>query len=501
VQRRRHARRWLQLRVAGAVVIGAWSVGLMVFSSTLYSRDPLTEDFATYNQAWTLIGQGHLNPFDTVYNNYDFLRSNFELIMWPLALVHVVMAQSVALLWIQDLAVAGSGLVVYLWIVDYLEQRKLAWLPAIGVCMAVVVAWVANPGSYGTLIFDFHMEPISTVFVLLAGRDLWRGRHRRAWIWIGIALMCGTFAAVAVIGLGLSALLAGRASRRTGALAILAAVAWLAVVSIIGADAGSPLSAYSYLAGRTGSTGPLAIVTDMVTHPVRVISTLGDRLHFMYQLIEPVGVIGLASVWGFGVPVVVLVADGLNASPIYLTQAFQNFAVFPFVLLGTVMVLVGLAQRFRLGWIAALVVALAVTAQALTYGATTSPGTVRWALNQIPATAAFQLNRALSLTPAGAEVIATRGVMGRFAGRPSIYIYGPRSSYPVNARLVEFVFDPDRDDQPPPGNAADYAASVNFLRGRLHARQVIDADGITILDWQPPPGVTHVAVFASSTGQ
>ena len=116
--------RWMWLRVAGAVVMGLWCIGLVVYSTTIYHHDILGEDFATYNQAWTLIGQGHLNPYDTIYH-FPFFKSDFELIVWPLALVHLVYPGSVALLWIQDLAVAGSGFVVFLWIVDYLERRAV----------------------------------------------------------------------------------------------------------------------------------------------------------------------------------------------------------------------------------------------------------------------------------------------------------------------------------------------------------------------------------------
>ncbi len=211
--------RWRSLRVAGAVVMGLWCIGLVLYSTTIYHHAILGEDFATYNQAWTLIGQGHLNPYDTIYH-VPFVKSDFELIIWPLALVHLVYPGSVALLWIQDLAVAASGFVVFLWIVDYLERRTVPWWPAAGVASVVLAVLVVNPGAYQILSFDFHMEPISTPFVLLAGRDLWSGRHRRAWIWVVTALTCGTFAAITMVGLGISALLAGRETRRQGARAL-----------------------------------------------------------------------------------------------------------------------------------------------------------------------------------------------------------------------------------------------------------------------------------------
>ena len=423
------------LWIVGAVVMGMWFVGLVVFSSVLYNRNLLTADFATYNQAWTLIGQGHLNPHDTIYFRFAFLKSDFELILWPLALLHLVYPQPIVLLWVQDLCIAATGFVVYLWIIEYLEHWKVSWKTSAGIAAVVLLALVANPAVYQTVLFDFHLETISTLFIVLAGRDLWRGRHRRAWIWIGITFLCGTFGAITIIGLGISALLAGRSTRRQGALLVAAALAWLGLISLIGANSGSGLDYYAYLAGRTtlpGSSGVLLVATGALTHPSRVIDMLHVRFHYIYTLIKPVGVIGLASAWGFGVPFVVLVTNALNSQYEFIFQAFQNTAVLPFILLGSVMVLVWLAQRFRYGWIPTLVVALAVIVQAGIYGYNTSPGDINWAIGRIGAAPAVQLNKALSLTPANAEVIATIGIMGRFAGRPSIYYYTPKGQIPVN---------------------------------------------------------------------
>ena len=415
-------RRRRLLRVVGAVVMGMWLVGLLVFSSVLYNRNILTADFATYNQAWTLIGQGHLNPHDTVFISYPFLKSDFELILWPLALLHLVYPHPIVLLWVQDGAIAATGFVVYLWIIEYLERWRVSWTTSAGIASVVLLALIANPAVYQTVLFDFHLEPVSTLFVVLAGRDLWNGRHRRAWIWVGVTLLCGTFGAITIIGLGLSALLAGHNTRRQGVLLVVAALAWLGLISAIGANSGSGLDFYAYLAGRATlprSSGVLLVAAGALAHPSRVIDMLHARLHYIYTLIKPMGVIGLASAWGFGVPFVVLVTNALNSQYEFIFQAFQNSAVFPFILLGSVMVLVWFAQRFRYGWIPTVVVALAVIVQAAAYGYSTSPGNISWAVGRIGAVPAVQLNKALSLTPPSAEVIATIGIMGRFGDGPT----------------------------------------------------------------------------------
>ena len=482
--------------MAGAVVMGLWCIGLVAYSTTIYHHDYLGEDFATYNQAWSLIGQGHLNPYDTIYH-FPFFKGDFELIVWPLALIHLVYPGSVALLWIQDLAVAGSGFVVFLWIVDYLERRTVPWWSAAGVASVVLAVLVASPGAYQILFSDFHMEPISTLFVLLAGRDLWSGRHRRAWIWVAMALTCGTFAAITLAGLGISALLAGRETRRHGALVVAAAIGWLALISILGASSGSGITTYAHLVGRrtlSGPTGITILISGLLLHPTRVIDQLHGRLTSMYVLVKQVGVVGLASAWGFGVPMVVMVTNALSANTALINQGFQNAAVYPFVLVGTVMVLVWAAQRLRYGWIPVVAVALVVTVQALTYGVGLAPANVRSGISQIGEAQAIQIRRVLALAPADAEVISTISIMGRFCSRPYCYWFYPNGSFPVQNREVVFVFDPAAENQIPEAKAADDIGAIAFVRDRLHAHTLVNANGITALVWRPPAGTTSIKV-------
>ncbi len=475
--------------------MGAWFCGLATFSTAIYQRAFLGEDFATYNQAWSLIGTGHLDPFDTVYG-FPFVKADFELILWPLALLHLITSQSLVLLFVQDLSVAGTGLVAYLWIVEFLERKEVPVLTATVVAVVVLAVTVANPGIYQTVRFDLHMEPIAALFLVLAGRDFWRGRIRRAWIWSALVLLCGSFAVIALFGLGISALLAGKTTRRSGLVLLVASVAWLSLISALGADRGSGLSLYAYLADRSTLSGPsgLAVLAGgIVTHPWRVADHLYQRVGAVYTLVKPVGVVGLASAWGFGVPIVVLATNGLNARADFLNNAFQNCAVFPFVTVGTVMVLVWLAERVPVGWVIALVVALAVTAQAVTYGAARSPADVRWALDQVPAGPAAQLRSALTKVPPGAEVISTLSVMGRFCTRANCYFFYPNGPRPVAARDVVFVFATGNETLATPAGSA---TAVAYVRNRLHATVLVDGEGVVAFEWRPPPGTTTVTIPA-----
>jgi hypothetical protein len=482
------------LRVGGAVVFALWAIGLGAFSTMLYHRAYLTADFASYDQAWTLISHGHLNPLDTIWlDHVPFVRNDLELIVWPLALLGVVWHNPVLLLWVQDLAVAATGFVAYLWAVEYLERKQVSRWVGLGAAAVVAVVFVANPGIYQTLLFDFHIEPLSTLLVLLAARDLWNGRTGRAWVWIAPALLCGSFAAITVFGLGISALLAGRSTRRSGVLLLVAGAGWLGVITLAGANAGSGLDYYAYLAGRTtlpAGGGVVLVVIGMLTHPSRVVDQLHLRAHYLWLLVKPVGIVGLASAWGFGVPVTVLVVDALNSQYGFIFQAFQNFAVFPFVLVGTVMVLVWAAQRLRWSWIPAVAVAVAVTVTALAYGYTTSPGNVRWAVAQVSPADAAALRLALARTPDDAQVVATIGVMGRFSGRPSVFYYAPGRTYPVEGDPVVFVFLPANENTVPFATPADDLAAAAYVQGVLHAPLLVSAPGVRAYVWHPPPGTT-----------
>ncbi len=485
--------RWSLLRLAGAAVLLVWAVGLMALSTVVYHRNFLAEDFAQYNQAWSLIGTGHLNPFDTVYG-YPYIKFDLELIMWPLALLHIVTPQPVVLLWVQALAMAGTGIVSFAWITEYLERRGIAWSWAVGISAAVLVAVMVNPGVYRTIQFDVHLEPLATFFLVLAGRDLWHGRIRRAWIWTAVVLLCGTFAAVTVVGLGISAVLAGRETRRTGLLVVGAGLVWTGLISVLHADLGSGIDLYAYLDGRTSlpATGGVAfIVAGVATHPWRVVDHLADRLGDAYTLLKPVGVVGLASAWGFGVPVTVLTVDALNSRPDFLRDSYQNFAVFPFVLLGTVMVLVWVAGRVSWGWVASAVVGAAVLGQALAWGYSASPGSVRFTLSQVAPSTGAALRTALARTPPEAETIVSLSVMGRFCGRQWCYFFSPDGARPVHSRDVVFVFATANEPSTTP---AGVLAAVAYVRDDLHARVLVDADTVVALEWTPPPGTTEVTV-------
>jgi len=488
---------WKRLRIAGFVAIGLQFVALALLAAFLYHRMALEEDYGVYNQAWTLIAHGHLNPFNSIYGR-SFLKSQFELIMWPLALLYFIYPHGIVLLWVQALATAGCGLVVYLWTVEFLQSRKVSKLPTIIICSCVLVSLAVNPIIYQTITFDFHFEPIATLFALLAARELWRGRYKRAWLWVGFMLLCGNLPGLYVVGLGLSAFLAGRALWRMGVLLVIAGIAWLGFISAIGANQGSDLVGYAYLAGRTTlpSGALVIIVAGMVAHPNRPFHEITSRLSDIYTFLKPVGVVGLVSAWGFGIPILVLLSSALNGNPIFIIVAFQNFPVAAFVLIGTVMSLVWLGQRFRWGWIATGVIGLAVVVQLLVFGLSNTPSLLQNP-SSVAAGPAAVLRSVLTETPTSAEVIGTLGIVGRFSSRPYVYLYyyfaHPHGELlPVQSRTVVVVIVPANEVGFVTPEQSD--AAIAYFGHTLRAHVLARKDGVYAFEWHPRKGTKNVTI-------
>lgn len=122
------------------------------------------------------------------------------------------------------------------------------------------------------------------------------------------------------------------------------------------------------------------------------------------------------------------------------------------------------------------------------------PRDVRYAISQVSAGQGAELRKALSRTPAGAEVIATIGIMGRFSARPYVYWFRPNSPMPVRSRQVVFIFDPAIEHEIVEAQATDDIQAAAFVQTHLHARVLVNADGISAFEWQAPAGTTVITL-------
>jgi len=500
--------RWVWL--AGAVLIGLQLVGLLVWSAHLWSRFDETSDMGTFSQAWSQIATGHLNPYETTfpYNyphyGYPFYQSHLELLMWPLALLYFVWPHAIDLLVVQDLAIAGAGLVGLRWALELLDAKRhtfsrLAWV--LGAAVLAII--VLNPWTYWTATYDFHFQPIATFFVLLAGRDVWLGR-RRAWIWVVCVLACGDVAATYVVALGLAAIVSGPRTRWRGLWLVGVGVVWLAVVAAVHSGKGTSLDiSYGYLAHHPigeGLGGLVAIGTGVLAHPSTPAHVLNQRREEIYKYLAGVGSFGLFSGIGFFAVLAVLFPTALNASATFIgaDAAFQSFFVVMFLAVGTAQLLAWLSQgdrhAHRSRWSTGLaVLALALAAVALTQ---TIVESVHWTpkarqtLATIPASTASALSRAAALVPDRAEAVVSDGVMGRFGDRRWLYPYIDAAfpdgqTVPLFGHDVYFVLVPGAGVEV--ATPQQTQAAMAQL-GALGARRLLSDDGVYVYLLHPKAG-------------
>lgn len=494
--------------LGAGLLIGGQLLALCVYSGFLFHRFDLTDDFATYTQAWWLIGHGHLNPIDTIQvPNYPFWQSHFELAMWPIARVGRLWPQSVQLLWLQDGAMAATEWIAVTWVAAICAARVPRYRSA--VALSALVFLILNPWWYLAASFDVHFETIGLPFALWSAYALWQGRTRTAIIVGLVAMLFGDVVTVTILCVGIARLLSRSVRRHSGwhgaATLVGSAVAWLALIAIVGGNKGSGIVAnYGYLVGASPTSTSAYVIERLALHPLHAVRVLVDRRAAMGRVLGSAGLIGVVSPWGFVVAVGTLGPAALNANLIFLSPiiAFQTLAVIPFVFVGSVLVLVGMASGSEHGagskplarkkpviaiGLAVIVVVLALSQNISLFG------TIRGDWWRVDAPAAAVLREALPGIPTDAEIIASQGVIGRFANRRFVYPFlAAPQAFPVRSETVVFVIAPSQGIESVPASVARQA--IDRLEQRPRMTVLSHRDGVAILRWRPPPGTTSTVL-------
>lgn len=479
-------------------LLTAQFVLLLVVSTIEYRRYALGVGFGTYAQAWVSIAHGHLNPGSSLIGK-SFWHNDAEFVLWPLALLYYLYPHPVDLLWAQDLALVATEYVAFRWMQEgcsrfpITSRRTPSALPLLG-----LGALLVNPFAYYAVAYDFHSEIIAACFLVLSGYALWRGRHRWLWWSVPLTLLSSGLGALYLCGLGLSGVLAGRKSRTAGVVIVLAGVGWLALVSALGGNefgyAQSLRGWFGYLVGAHQSpVGPANVVAGALTHPATVVRVLWERRVFLLDLVLSAGLVGMVWRWVWPLALVVLVPSALNSSPEFVSPqaAFQNWAVLPFLAVGSVVLAGRWLSAYRRGalgrgslmvWATSLVVLLAVLV----------PG-LRSFWDSVDSSAAQALSQADRSIPANAEVIASWGIAGRLAVREDVHGYGLSDhKFPVDRRHVFFVIAAGQGNLEVNPTVAQRAIQV--VRADLHARQLLAQSGVYVAEWTPPSGMTTVSL-------
>jgi uncharacterized membrane protein len=490
-------------------LLAAQSVGLIAYSYYLFSHFDLAEDFAHNAQAWFLIGHGNLSPLDTIrIPNTPFWRDHLDFILWPLGLIGRLWPSPFSLLVLQDLAVVAAEGITALWIARICVQHLEPGWKRSGAALAAVILLVTNPWWYEAVSFDFHMPPLGLPFILLTAYSLWSGRFRRAAVFAVVSVLFGVVVVELLAFVGLAGLLSRRVRRAGGTRVALligaCAAVWVLAASAFGANQASNLaSQFDYLAGSAHHVGTLHILTGVAAHPGHVISVLKARWHPIARILLSSGVVGVCSPWGGLLALGTVLPAALAQSPTFISldTGFQTLPAVPFLVVGSVMMLARIGARTvaspnasasfaRLRRLVAprrRVIALGVAVVLLLAGLVQAgrlEGTIRQAWWKVSAPAASVLLKASHSIPPSAEVVASNGIIGRFAERRLAY---PLELAPqeITGRTGEVYFVVTPNDGPESLTPTEAQKDITYMRDDLHARVVFDRSGVSVLEWHP----------------
>ena len=501
--------------VATAVALGLQLVLFLAVSTFRYHRFDLYTDFGTYAEAFSVIAHGNLRPFDT-FQTYPFWQNHFELAMWPIGLLGSVWPHPIVLLWMQDIAVVATELVALLWIGQICAERVGALRQR--VALIALVATVANAWWWEATIFDVHFEALGMPFALLSAYALWRGHHRTAWAAAIVGVLFGDVVALSIVFVGLAGLLSGHVrSRGRGAwhAAGLAAfgLAWLILVTAVHGNQGSNVPIfYGWIVHEPSNASSWAVYGALAAHPAADLHVLRTHTGAMWRVVATGGALGLLTPWGLLQAVAVLVPVALNVNGSFWllpVGAFQTVTAVPFILVGTVMVLVwvgtgrpawwalrkgGHASAALAPWrgpaawaLGAGALVLALSQSLPLWGQLVSGWDTPSILSSVSGSAAAQLRAVQSELPADAELVVSGGVVGRFTDRQAVYPIepAPQNPIPVTSRTVVFVLTNQGEEGV---SAAGERADTAFVATQLGATVLLHKDGVTAYVWHPPKG-------------
>ncbi len=286
---------------------------------------------------------------------------------------------------------------------------------------------------------------------------------------------------------------------------MLVSVAWLGLISVLGTGKGSSLATnYGYLAhGHVGSglTGIVAIVGGMLRRPGTALRVLKERRHEIYRFLAGVGTIGIFSTIGVGMVLVVLAANALNMSPVFIGKfaSFQSLAPVLFTAVGAVAVVTWLVRRGRTGRLLVVLIGTAALVQSFIVSVHSVPQAGYFL--KVNAPTARALDDVRRRIPARAEVIASQGVIGRFGGHQWVYpfldSFSDGQTVPIRASVVAFVFTPDAGIEA--ATPAQTRAAIALVKEGLHPEAVAEGSGVYAYLWHAPGAVSSIT-FSSHDG-
>jgi len=499
-----------------AAVLGAATqlVILLVQSTYIYGHSQLSQDFYIFEQARYLIAHGAIDPFSTA-RGFAYWQNHGEFIIWPLAWIsRFTLDSGFFLLIVQAASTAGATYVGTSWLIERWERDGRRWgpAPALAVVAGLVVLLI-NPWTYLADSFDFHLQALDGLLVMLTARALDQGRHRVVALCVLLMLGTGDVAGTYVSALGVSALVVAAVRRqpiRTGICLIGVGVAWTLVLSALKANQGYSVALfYGYLttvSGNTALSEPslLDVAKGAILHSGRMFSALGRSSTNIWANLAAPGLIGLGSLWALPLVTVTVASYGLidrGLGTPWSRPSFQSVPTYGLITVGSVMVVMAALSHSRARWrIFGIAGGLLVFAQSLAWAAVMLPKVPKEWTNVTPA-GRTALARARTMIPAGAEVIAEQGVVGAFSDHRYVYfssgVATNSESFPVHASDVYFVSAFYQAAETPVVDNLPLISEAAALPG---ARVIFASPltGVWIVRWRPPSGVRKVTIKPAS---
>ncbi len=359
--------------------------------------------------------------------------------------------------------------------------------------LATAVLGATNPWLYSGAQQDFHFEALAACFAIAAAYELWAGHTRRCWLFVALTLACGDVAGTYVAGIGIAFVCFVPRVRRQAAAVLGAGIAWVLLVDLIGANQGSPVGAYGYLALHqpisAGPRGAVSIIHGVIAHPSRPLRRINDSWVESARLLGPTGGLGLVNPWTWGVIVVTLLENVLNSADAFREPIFQNFAVYLFATAGTGLLLVLVAGRTARRQVLAGLLLAGALVSALWFDS----GHHQYLVYPSSVEAGQELAHVRERIPADAEVISTFGTVGRFAGRRSVHTFlQGGNTVPIDEHLVVVVLAPTTGNQPTPPRVIEELRVL--LVEQLHAETIWSGATVSAYQWRPGPGQRTITI-------
>lgn len=457
---------------------------LLRYSWMQYTHYALTKDFALYHQAWYEIAQGNLNPREFVQGGL-YYQNHLELLMWALAPLYWIWPHSFWLLALQDTGIVGSGFVAWLWISTSIKKSSLSlsgkrFLSVIGLALLFVNPWVIRSAT-----FDFHFQDIAGFFLVAAAWQFKQNRNSWAFFWAILVALTGNVSMTYLAALGISIIIVDRGRRPRGWLTAFIGLSGFLISQHLGVGLGVNIGP----ASSSAAPAPTAhsLIFNLATHPIKMLSSIWSARQNSYANLAPDGILGLANMWSFPIVGLLILENSLPGAPRFTNPGFQSFPFYGFMVIGTMSVLIKIFQKKS--WIGTTLGGLVIV--------NVAGWALAWTPTMVPAAFTDHITHQGEKTlawiqkhiPPHAEVVASQGILGRFASRSFITPF-VNNYVRVKSKPVVFIVSPYQGINL--SNTATELSRIAYLSHLSGCRQLIHQGGIWAFEWTPTPGTTSL---------